>query len=131
MASSHDQSGRLDGATVYAEFGLLLHYSNSASLALIRSAGQLGASDRGLWLTPLALAACIAPYDLGLEDPRDIAFVVDPRPLSILWGPGIAAPSFRNGPVWRGGGLEFFSPQPIPFGAIMDVVEIDPCGDTL
>lgn len=87
--------------------------------------GRLGS---GLWLTPTVYASCMAPYDLGLAGPADIALLVDPSALTQVWGPGTAAPSRYFGHTWLGAGIEFYSTAPLPLAGVIDVVELEPCG---
>lgn len=116
------------GAQVFDAYGYLLHWTESSVLPLIaasRSVGSLG----GVWLTPTAYAACMTPYDLGLNSPRDAVLVVDPRRIPDLWGPGRAAPSGTAPSLWLGGATEFFVPAPLAVSAIVDVLQVEPCGD--
>ncbi|MBM4415910.1 MAG: hypothetical protein FJ035_06645 [Chloroflexi bacterium] len=68
------------------------------------------------------------PYNLGLENPRDIV-VVDPAGIPSLWGPGTVAPSQRFSEHWRGGAAEFYVPHPLPLGLVLDIYVVEACGD--
>jgi hypothetical protein len=120
--------GRMTGPEVSAAFGPLLHYTDPDGVRGILAASQIGFSGRGVWLTPVPYASCLAPYDLGLESPRNVCLVVDPEILPELYGPGTAAPSTSFGSIWRGGGVEFFSTTPVPLSAVRDIVEVSTCG---
>jgi len=80
------------GADVFDAYGYLLHWTESTVLPLI-AASPFAGSASGVWLTPTAYAACMTPYDLGLNSARDAVLVIDPRRIRDLWGPGRAAPS--------------------------------------
>jgi hypothetical protein len=116
------------GADVSATYGYLLHWTDAATLPLIWASGTLGASA-GLWLTPSQYSACLTPYDLGLNSPRDVALVIDPRLIPALWGPGTSGPSTVAPNVWPGGAIEFFIPTSLGLEAIVDIIEAEPCGD--
>lgn len=117
-----------EGGTVAGDWGPLLHYTTEALLPDIVEAGQIG--NPGCWLTPTAYASCMTPYDLGLPGPRDLCLVVDPSVLPNLWGPGTSPPSPTHPASWRGGGVEFFSPDPVPLDAVERIIYLAPCGDT-
>jgi hypothetical protein len=115
-------------ANAYGQF--LLHYTTLIRLAQMVQAGQIG-GDAGCWLTPTTLAACMAPYDLGLNTPRSVCLVIDVRNVPALWGPGTVPGSKAHRAIWSGGGIEFYSPptQPLSTALITRVHEIEPCGD--
>jgi hypothetical protein len=71
------------GADVARAYGLLAHYINRDRLALIIEAGRIGP---GCWLTPTAYAACLTPYNLGLDSPRNMCLLIDVSEHSRLWG---------------------------------------------
>jgi hypothetical protein len=111
-------------------YGLLSHYTIWQGLTLALDTGSVG-GPQGCWLTPTPYAGCVAPYDLGLNTPRDVCLLVDVSELVQLWGPGMAAPSGLHPSIWRGGALEFYSPFPIEFTRVRRVViGVDTCGDT-
>jgi hypothetical protein len=116
------------GAEVADAFGLLSHYTTWDHLAQILNVGAIGGSH-GCWLGTTPYGACVAPYNLGLASPRELCLLVDVRTLPQLWGPGTCAPSSQYRTIWRGGGIEFFSPNPLPFNLVKQVCEIFPCGD--
>jgi len=99
----------VSGSQVADAFGMLAHYTTRDAYRLIQQAGCIGLG-LGCWLTPTGYAACMAPYNLGLSSPRDIGLLIDVRDMP-LWGPGMSAPSGLHSLVWRGGAIEFFSPQ--------------------
>jgi hypothetical protein len=117
----------LSGSDVANAFGSLAHYTTRDNLVLIRRSGFIGPG--GCWLTPTGYSGCMVPYDLGLNAPRDICLVVDVRALAALWGPGTAAPSGTSGPIWRGGGIEFYSRDPIDFKHVVLLAACEGCGD--
>lgn len=80
-------------------------------------------------MTPTIYAGCMAPYDLGLNTPRDICLLIDVEPLSELWGPGTSRFSSQHREIWKGGGIEFYSPFPIEVQNVAEVIELKPCGD--
>lgn len=91
--------------------------------------GALG-GDYGCWLTPTPYAACMAPYNLGLNTPRDVCVLIDVSDIVEVWGPGTIPPSNQYPDTWRGGGIEFYTPTPIRLAAVREVIELAPCGDT-
>ena len=114
------------GEDVAATYGLLAHYTTQDGLAGIVGDEMI----RGAcWLTPAPLAACMAPYDLGLSSPRDICLLVDVSEIPELWGPGATGPSSRHPGVWQGGGIEFYCPTNIGIDQVREVIAIAPCGD--
>ena len=125
-----DQAARglppVTGADVAATYGLLVHYTQWQYLVLMMQDREIRAR---CWLTPTAYAECMVPYNLGLDSPREVCLLVDVSSLPILWGPGVTPPSARNPSIWRGGGIEFYSPHPIPFSCVTEVIELAPCGD--
>ncbi len=120
----------VSGAQVAANYGFLAHYTTLARLQQMMAIGLIG-GNAGCWLTPTIVAACMVPYDMGLETPRSVCLVVDVRNVPQLWGPGTAPGSRTYGAIWRGGGVEFYSPQPLSTALITRVHEIEPCGDRL
>lgn len=120
---------RFSGATVADEYGLLAHYTTVSGLGLIRDDGFIGGKNGGCWLTPTPYAACIAPYDLGLDTPRNLCLLVDVSKLQELWGPGTSEESRWNPAVWQGGAIEFYSAAPVPYEYVKHVIPLAPCGD--
>lgn len=118
---------RNSGRTIGRRFGHLLHYTTERAAVGVVKDQQLGFSDRGLWLSPTPYAGCMASQNLGLSNPCEWVFVVDVSSLPEVWGPGVAVPGFFG--AWRGGGLEFYVPQPIPFSAVLDWYRLLGCGD--
>jgi len=116
------------GGRVYDVFGYLLHSTVGSRLQAMWESGVVG-SGAGVWLTPTAYASCMTPYDLGLDTPRDVVLLIDPRRVPALWGPGTAGSSLTWPNTWRGGAVEFFSPSPLAASVIVDVLGIEPCGD--
>jgi hypothetical protein len=114
------------GADVARAYGLLAHYINRDRLALIIQSDRIGP---GCWLTPTAYAACITPYNLGLDSPRNMCLLIDVSELPRLWGPGKCGASGFRPNIWRGGGIEFFTPDPVPFGSVRHIIELETCGD--
>ncbi len=123
-----DSIFKLTGAEAAARYGLMAHYTRKPLADLMRQGGSIGL-DAGCWLTPTPYSACMAPYDLGLNDPRDSVLIVDVTGLNELWGPGTALPSQRYHSIWQGGGMEFYCPSPIPFLNVVAVQDLEPCGD--
>ncbi len=109
-------------------YGPLLHYTTAPVLRLIIAAGQVGRPGAGVFLTPSPFPACIVPYELGLDSPRDVCLVVNTRRLPKLYGPASAGPS-SHARLWRGGAIEFFTPSPIPLTHVLEAVEVGTCGD--
>jgi hypothetical protein len=122
------QEPPVSGREVADVYGLLAHYTTVDRLALYAEAGQVGAG-KGVWLTPTPYAACMAPYALGLDDPRDLCLLIDVSDLRCLWGPGTTPPSRRFPGIWLGGGVEFYSADPIPIVSVRRIYRIRPCGD--
>lgn len=116
------------GAQVASAYRFVVHYTTLARLAQILQAGQIGGSA-GCWLTPTDLAACMTPYDLGLNTPRDACLLINVQEITAIWGPGTAPGSSAYRTVWRGGGIEFYVPQPVSSALILRVWTIEPCGD--
>jgi len=123
-----DQMVPIPGHQVADTYGLLAHYTTWEALRWMLESESIG-GDAGCWLTPTPYAACMAPYTLGLNTPRTVCLLVDVRQVSALHGPGTSPPSGRYPTIWLGGGIEFFSPHPIPFNYVRRVFEIRPCGD--
>ena len=130
----------VDGAAVAKAFGLLATYVTTSALLQAQSKGLFGTSPDpkdpgapwGLWLTPTPYAACIAPYNLGLNSPRDWCVLVDVTGLSPMWGPGTCVYSMRYPATWRGGGIEFYLEAQVPWSDnkyVKDVLPVRPCGD--
>ena len=118
----------VSGARVANAYGFLSHYTTLTRLSQMIQAGQIG-GNAGCWLTPTPLAACMAPYDMGLNTPSGVCLVIDVRDVPALWGPGTAPGSTAYRAIWRGGAIEFYSPQPLSTALITRVYEIEPCGD--
>jgi hypothetical protein len=115
------------GSQVARAYGLLAHYATWDHLLNYLDAGEIGPS---CWLSPTAYSACMVPYGLGLPTPRDVCLLVDVSQVGDLYGPGTCPASIRHPFLWRGGGIEFYSPQPISIAFVKEVVELEPCGDT-
>ena len=109
-----------------ATYGFLAHYTTTDHFAQLLNIGTIG-GNQGCWLTPTPYAACMTPYNLGLNTPRDRCLLVDVSDLE-LWGPGTTPPSSWHPGIWQGGAMEFFS-LPVPTDRIVQVYEIMPCGD--
>jgi hypothetical protein len=124
-----DQLPPIAGHKVADTYGLLAHYTTWEALGWMLKFGNIG-GDIGCWLTPTPYAACMVSYTLGLNTPRTVCLIVDVCEVSTLQGPGTSPPSGRYPTIWLGGGIEFFSPHPIPFKYVKRVIEIRPCGDT-
>lgn len=118
----------VSGVRVASAYGFLSHYTTLGRLAQMLQIGQIG-GNAGCWLTPTTFAACMTPYDIGLDTPRNMCLLVDVGSVPALWGPGTAPASRTHPAIWRGGGLEFFSPQPLSTSLITRVYEILPCGN--
>lgn len=118
----------VSGADVANVYGLLSHYTTSQRLAQMINVNLIG-GGHGCWLTTTPYGACVAPYNLGLDSPRELCVLIDVRSLRQLWGPGTCPPSYQYRNIWLGGAIEFFSPTPIPFNLVRRVCEIFPCGD--
>jgi hypothetical protein len=121
-------SHSLTGTTIASAYGVLLHYTRRQFLRAIMDSGMIGRHGSGLWLTPTAYASCMVPYDLGLTGPADVALVLDPSSLGPVWGPGTAAPSRSFGQLWMGAGIEFYTSVPLALTAVLDVIDLEPCG---
>ena len=118
----------IPGHQVADTYGLLAHYTTWEALEWMLASNKIG-GETGCWLTPTPYAACMVPYALGLNTPRTVCLLVDVRSVRTLRGPGTSPPSGRHPTIWRGGGIEFFSPDPVPFDCVRRVIEIRPCGD--
>lgn len=127
-AADHARMGlpSVTGADVAARYGLLVHYTQWRYLPLMVQAGAIRAQ---CWLTPTPYSECIVPYNLGLDSPREVCLLVDVSSLRTLWGPALIPPSSLHPTIWRGGGIEFFSADPLPLTCVKDVIELAPCGD--
>ncbi len=123
----HMNEEAMDGGEVARRYGLLAHYTSVDRLPSIIRSGGIGSP--GCWLSPTAYAACMTPYNLGLDSPRDLCLLVDVSGVSQLWGPGTSPSSGRHPSIWRGGGIEFFAPSPIPLDQVRHIVMAEPCGD--
>lgn len=98
----------LAGTEVAETYGLLAHYTTQYGWEVIN---EIGGVSSGCWLTPAISAACMVPYNLGLDSPRDVCLIVDVSSVSELWGPS-TIPASRNHPkIWHGGGVEFYIPR--------------------
>lgn len=118
---------QLSGESLADVIGPLFHYTRSEFLGLIRDANGL---RPGAWLTPVPLAACMAPYGLGLAGPADVCLAIDTRAIARVWGPGRARQSYTFPAIWTGSGIEFFVAEQVSYALIVDIFEIEPCGDT-
>ena len=116
----------VSGREVADRYGLLAHYTQWRYLPLMIQAGAIHA---GCWLTPTPYAECMAPYNRGLNSPREVCLLIDASQLTSLWGPGLTPPSTLHPSMWRGGSIEFYSTDPVPFAAVTTVIELEPCGD--
>lgn len=120
----------VSGAQVAGAYGFLAHYTTLIRLEQMLQARQIG-GGAGCWLTPTIFAACMAPYDLGLDTPRNVCLLIDVSALDNLWGPGTAGPSRAYSAIWRGGAVEFYFPGPIAVDLVRRVYMVEPCGDRL
>lgn len=118
----------VSGTSVAQVYGYLVHYTTWRHVRDILARGYLG-GPHGCWLTPSPLAACMVPYDLGLDSPRDACLLVDPEQIGELWGPGTVHPKGLHKSIWRGGGVEFYSPHPLPLHIVKEIHLLEPCGD--
>jgi hypothetical protein len=121
----------VSGQEVADAYGLLTYYTRRPWVGAMREIGVVGRSGHGCWLAPTAHAACMVPYNLGLDSPRDTCLLVDVSSVSALWGPGTSPPSSIYPSLWIGGGVEFYCPpeEVIPYSAVVQEIDIDPCGD--
>ena len=120
-----DRYPPVSGKRVAEVYGYLAHYTRRVLLELLRAEG-IGIT--GCWLTPIKHNGCYAPYELGVNSPRDVCLLIDVEGVE-LWGPGTSPPSTQFGDIWRGGGIEFFSPKPLDFSRVRKVVYPCPtCG---
>lgn len=119
------------GGLIASTFGLLTYYTSRRWLSTMQQSGILGRAAAGCWLAPTAHSACMLPYSLGLDSPREICLLVDVSLLPELWGPGTCPGSSIYPAIWQGGGIEFYSPgsNDIPFTAVRETLEISPCGE--
>lgn len=125
------RESRVTGKEVAQTYGVLAHYTTWYWLERMISTGRIGGKD-GCYLTPTPYAACMAPYNLGLDSPRELCLLINVSQLSELYGPGIADPDINvKAPgIWLGGAIEFFYSGPLNFfDVVMQVHEIAPCGD--
>ena len=121
-----DQYPPVSGKRVAEVYGLLAHYTKWSLVNLLMTDG-IGIT-KGCWLTPTERNGCYAPYELGVDSPRDVCLLIDVKGVE-LWGPGTSPPSTQFGDIWRGGGIEFFSPEPLDFSLVRKVVYPCPtCG---
>lgn len=120
--------GAFSGAEVTGEYAVLVHYTTQSLLPDLIAADAIG--NPACWLTPTPYASCMTPHDLGLPGPRNACLVVDVSGLDAIWGPGTSPPSPSSPGVWRGGGIEFYCPEPVPFSAVEAIIFLEPCGDT-
>ncbi|GEM_PF-7080770 len=81
-----DARYRHSGSDVADVYGLLVHYTTLERLSSIVDTDRIGI-NHGCWLTPTPYAACMTPYDLGLNSPRNVCLLVDVSNLPELWGP--------------------------------------------
>jgi len=117
------------GQEVAARYGLLAYFLQAMGLPLVLEQGFIGGPG-GTWLTPTPYPGCLAPYDLGLNTPRDLCMLVDVSTLDQLWGPATADRSASHPTIWRGGAIEFFYHGPIRLDHVREVIHLHPCGDT-
>ena len=110
----------VSGSQVAETYGPLLHFTSSSALDEIKRTGKLG--NPGVYLTPTPYAGWQASSELGLADLFDRCLVVDVSDAPKLWGPGRARPSAVI-PGWPGGGMEFWTPEPIPYARVTQVFE--------
>ena len=69
----------VSGREVADRYGLLAHYTQWRYLPLMIQAGAIHA---GCWLTPTPYAECMAPYNLGLNSPREVCLLIDASQLT-------------------------------------------------
>ena len=121
----------VSGSDVASRYGLLAHYTRRKWVPAMQSAGVLGRPGAGCWLAPTAHSACMVPYSLGLNTPRDVCLLVDVSAVPALWGPGTCPTSTDFPAIWRGGGIEFFCPagNDVPFVVVRQILDISPCGE--
>lgn len=115
------------GQDVSDAFGQLAMYTTTDRLSDLVAMGAIGP---GCWLTPTSYAACMAPYDLGLNAPRDVCLLIDVSRIGALWGPGSSRPSGRFPTIWQGAAIEFYCPTTVDFTYVHQVLRPLPCGDT-
>lgn len=116
------------GTEIARAFGPLVHYTNENGFEWIQLTGHIGGPG-GCWLTPTGYAACMVPYNLGLRSPRDRCLLIDVSGIDSLWGPGTAPRSDVHANLWKGGGVEFFTPEPVPVENVIRTFHLQPCGD--
>ncbi|MCB9383220.1 MAG: hypothetical protein H6509_01290 [Bryobacterales bacterium] len=113
----------ISGKELAVKLPHLVHYTSRAALAAIRATGSIGfAAAPGVFLTPTPYAGWIAASDLGLSQPCQVALVIDAAAIEKLWGPGRARPSRTFPAFWQGGGVELYSPTPIDFRRVVQIV---------
>ena len=116
------------GDEVNRLYGPLLHYTTAPVLRLLIAAGEIGRPNAGVFLTPSPFSACLAPYELGLDSPRDVCLVINTCGIEELYGPASAPPS-SHARLWRGGAIEFFTPAPSSLSQVVEALEVGTCGD--
>lgn len=123
-------AGPVPGWVVADVYGLLAHYTRRQHVPMMWRARSVGRPSSGCWLAPTAHAACMVPYNLGVDSPRDVCLLVDVRAVPELWGSGTSPPATNYPAIWIGGGVEFYCPvgSNIPFASVQAVIDIDPCG---
>lgn len=119
----------VSGSDIANTYGLLAHYTTEIALELIALAGHI---KGGCWLTPTSYAACMVPYNLGLNHPCEICLLLDVCSVPEMWGPGTIPPSRQFPTVWQGRGIEFYVPRDhvIPVTAITARFRLRSCGGT-
>jgi hypothetical protein len=127
----HNGVAPVPGQVVADTYGLLAHYTRRQFVVGMRRAGFVGRLHAACWFAPTAHAACMVPYNLGVDSPRDVCLLVDVSKVPQLWGPGTAPASSNYPGIWRGGGVEFYCPAgtPVQFAWVQAVIDIHPCGD--
>ena len=113
----------LPGSRLARSFGYLAHYTTEFFLQQIKLSKRLGTDKQGFYLTPTGYPTWLAPYELGLNKPPDRCLLIDVSNITDIWGPGLAEPSAEFNDVWRGGGLEFYVPGPVPYSYVVQIME--------
>ena len=117
------KTGPVSGSAVAQSFGYLAHYTTEFFLQQIKRSNRLGKDKQGFYLTPTGYPTWLAPYELGLNKPPDRCLLIDVSNITDIWGPGLAEPSAEFMDVWRGGGLEFYVPKPVPYSCVVQIME--------
>ena len=113
----------VSGSEVARSFRYLAHYTTEFFLREIKRSNRLGTDKQGFYLTPTGYPTWLAPYELGLDKPPDRCLLIDVSNITDIWGPGLAEPSAEFQDVWRGGGLEFYVPGPVPYAYVVQIME--------